>query len=238
MRWSKMAENLAKLATNLNDDGESTEVAKTPKITLGGKGFVLLISGPSGAGKSTLLAKLTSEFKDELYFSVSCTTRSPRKDEVDGVDYHFISEESFKKGIAKGEFLEYAFVHSNFYGTRLKETEQALSAGKIVVFDIDVQGFHQISDRLKGLLASVFITTKSAKELEKRLLNRASNDDIKKRLKNAKEEMKTIIEYDFCIINEDLQLAYEQLKSIFVAQKLRISRYNAKEILQLWTKGE
>ncbi len=246
-----MAENLANLAKNLSqnekksrDKGEnsanlsknSVQNAKnSAKITLNNpQGFVLLISGPSGAGKSTLLARLTSEFKDELYFSVSCTTRAAREGERDGVDYHFISENAFKMGIERGEFLEYAFVHSNFYGTRAKETEQALNAGKVVVFDIDVQGFRQVRERLKGLLTSVFITTKSAQELENRLRKRASNDDIKKRLENAKSEMKALAEYDFLVINEDLAAAYAQLKSIFVAQKLRISRYNAEQISQLW----
>lgn len=202
------------------------------------KGFVLLISGPSGAGKSTLLARLTAEFKEECYFSVSCTTRTPRDGEMDGVDYHFISEDDFKKGIEKDLFLEYAFVHSHYYGTRAQETEQALQNGKVVIFDIDVQGFHQVHSKLKERLTSIFITTKSLKELENRLLKRASNDDIKKRLSNAQNEMKALREYDYIIINEDLQRAYMQLKSIFIAQKLKISRYNVDEILRIWTKGE
>ena len=231
-----MAENLANLAKNLSQNESRDKGEKTaPKITLNNpQGFVLLISGPSGAGKSTLLARLTSEFKDELYFSVSCTTRAAREGEREGIDYHFISENAFKQGIERGEFLEYAFVHSNFYGTRAREAEQALNAGKVVIFDIDVQGFRQVRERLKGLLTSVFITTKSAQELENRLRKRASNDDIAKRLKNAKSEMKALAEYDFLVINEDLEVAYAQLKSIFVAQKLRISRYNAEQISQLW----
>lgn len=200
------------------------------------KGYVLLISGPSGAGKSTLLARLTSEFKDELYFSVSCTTRKPRDGEINGVNYHFISEDDFKKGIDEGLFLEYAFVHSHFYGTRAKETQQALNAGKIVIFDIDVQGFHLVRDKLKDSLTSVFITTKNAKELKNRLLSRATNDDIEKRLANAKDEMKALCEYDYLIINEDLERSYAQLKSIFMAQKLKLSCYNADTILQEWIK--
>lgn len=202
------------------------------------QGFILLVSGPSGAGKSTLLAKLRAEFKDECYFSVSCTTRSPRKNELEGVDYHFITKQSFKRDLKRGKFLEYARVHSNLYGTRLKETKEALSRGKVVIFDIDVQGFNQVKKSFKGFLTSVFITTKSAKELEKRLLTRNSNDDLKRRLKNAKEEMKSLHSYDFCIINEDLDEAYRALKSIFVAQKLKISRYNANNLLKSWIKGE
>lgn len=202
------------------------------------KGFALLISGPSGAGKSTLLKKLTDEFKNELYFSVSCTTRAPRVGEKDGVNYHFITEEEFENGVKKGEFLECALVHSHHYGTRLKETEQALNIGKIVIFDIDVQGFHSVRPKLKGALVSIFITSKNAKELERRLYQRADSNDIRKRLFNAKEEMKKVKEYDYLIINDDLEKAYEQLKSIFIAQKLKISRYNVDEILRIWTKGE
>lgn len=202
------------------------------------KGYVLLISGPSGAGKSTLLAKLTREFKDELYFSVSCTTRKPRNGEINGVDYHFISEDDFKKGIEKGMFLEYAFVHSHYYGTRADEAYEALKNGKIVIFDIDVQGFHLVRDKLEGFITSIFITSKNAKELKNRLLSRNANDDIEKRLNNAKSEMKALNEYDYLIINEDLNRSYEQLKSIFMAQKLKISRYNVEEILQIWKEGE
>lgn len=202
------------------------------------KGYVLLISGPSGAGKSTLLARLRNEFKDELYFSVSCTTRKPRSNEINGKDYHFISEEDFKKGIEADTFLEYAFVHSHYYGTRAEETYTALQNGKIVIFDIDVQGFRLVRDKLKDSLTSVFITSKNVKELENRLLSRKTNDDIEKRLNNALNEMKALNEYDYLIINDDLDLSYEQLKSIFMAQKLKISRYNVKEILQIWKQGE
>ena len=109
--------------------------------------------------------------------------------------------------------------------------------GKVVIFDIDVQGFHQVRGKLKELLTSIFITTKSLKELENRLLKRASNDDIKKRLSNAQNEMKALREYDYIIINEDLQKAYMQLKSIFMAQKLKLSCYNADEITQKWIKS-
>ena len=128
-------------------------------------------------------------------------------------------------------------MHSHYYGTRAQETEQALQNGKVVIFDIDVQGFHQVCGKLKERLTSIFITTKSLKELENRLLKRASNDDIKKRLSNAQNEMKALREYDYIIINEDLQRAYMQLKSIFMAQKLKLSCYNVDEITQKWIKS-
>lgn len=196
-------------------------------------GFILLISGPSGAGKSTLLGRLMSEFKDEVYFSVSCTTRKARDGEKDGVNYHFISEDAFKMGIEKDEFLEFALVHGNFYGTRLKETLQMLDLGKIVIFDIDVQGFFLVRDKLKERLVSVFIAPPSLKELENRLLSRQSKDaNLAKRLENAQSEMKALPEYDYFIINEDLNRSYTALKSIFEAEKLKISRYNVAEILK------
>ena len=112
------------------------------------KGFILLVSGPSGSGKSTLLKKLFMEFKDELYFSISSTTRASREDEKNGVHYHFISEVEFQNGIKNNHFLEWARVHENFYGTSLKHTEDALNNGKIVIFDIDVQGFKIVREKL------------------------------------------------------------------------------------------
>ena len=241
---ANLGKNLSATTQNANSAQNSVQTAKNANLPKNSaqsknarKGYVLLISGPSGAGKSTLLARLMSEFKDELYFSVSCTTRAARNGEKNGVNYHFISEDDFKKGIEEGLFLEYAFVHSHYYGTRAKETECALQQGKIVIFDIDVQGFHLVRDKLKECLTSVFITSKSASELKNRLLSRASNDDIEKRLKNAQSEMKALCEYDYLIINEDLERAYEQLKSIFMAQKLKLSCYNANEILSEWIKS-
>lgn len=200
------------------------------------QGFVLLLSGPSGAGKSSLLKELLSEFKDELYFSISCTTRAPRTCEKDGVNYHFISEDEFKKGIEKGDFLEYARVHNHFYGTALSPCLKALDEGKIVVFDIDVQGFYIAKDKLKDNLVSIFVMTKDKKELEKRLLKRDSDtlETIKTRLKNAQSELEAIKDYDYLIINESLKQAYDELRAIFVAQKLRVKRSNLSLIQSQW----
>lgn len=204
------------------------------------QGYILLLSGPSGAGKSTLLSKLLGDFKDELYFSVSYTTRAPREKEKDGINYHFISKDSFEKKIQNGDFLEYAKVHDNYYGTSLKEVLDALNANKIVVFDIDVQGFMQVKNSLKDKLCSVFVSTKDLFTLKQRLNNRATNDDnLKQRLHNASLEMNFLKEYDYFIINDDVNIAYDELKNIFKAEKLRITRYNVDNILQLWNdKGE
>ena len=204
------------------------------------QGYILLLSGPSGAGKSTLLSKLLEDFKDELYFSVSYTTRAPREKEKDGINYNFISKDSFEKKIQNGDFLEHAKVHDNYYGTSLKEVLDALNANKIVVFDIDVQGFMQVKNSLKDKLCSVFISTKDLFTLKQRLNNRATNDDnLKQRLHNASLEMNFLKEYDYFIINDDVNIAYDELKNIFKAEKLRITRYNVDNILQLWNdKGE
>lgn len=204
------------------------------------QGYILLLSGPSGAGKSTLLSKLLEDFKDELYFSVSYTTRAPREKEKDGINYNFISKDSFEKKIQNGDFLEYAKVHDNYYGTSLKEVLDALNANKIVVFDVDVQGFMQVKKSLKDKLCSVFVSTKDLFTLKQRLNNRATNDDnLKQRLHNASLEMNFLKEYDYFIINDDVNIAYDELKNIFKAEKLRITRYNVDNILQLWNdKGE
>lgn len=204
------------------------------------QGYILLLSGPSGAGKSTLLSKLLEDFKDELYFSVSYTTRAPREKEKDGINYNFISKDSFEKKIQNGDFLEHAKVHDNYYGTSLKEVLDALNANKIVVFDIDVQGFMQVKNSLKDKLCSVFVSTKDLFTLKQRLNNRATNDDnLKQRLHNASLEMNFLKEYDYFIINDDVNIAYDELKNIFKAEKLRITRYNVDNVLQLWNdKGE
>lgn len=123
---------------------------------------ILLISGPSGSGKSSLIKRLFAEF-DNLYFSISSTTRAPREGEKDGVNYYFISKEEFEKGIANGEFLEWACVHNNFYGTNLRPVKAALDAGKVVVFDIDVQGFELANKHYKDEITSVFSPQKTRK---------------------------------------------------------------------------
>ncbi|WP_291949599.1 guanylate kinase [Campylobacter sp.] len=202
-------------------------------------GQILVISGPSGAGKSTLIQKLLKE-KDDVYFSISSTTRVPRENEKNGIDYFFISEDKFKQGIENGDFLEWALVHKNYYGTSLIPVKEALQKGKSVIFDIDVQGFYIVKEKMSSLITSVFITTKNKKELEKRLLKRSADkmEEISKRLENAGEEMKFLDQYDFLIINEDLQTSYKQLEAIFEVSKMKSKKYNLKEIVNQWIKGE
>ncbi|EKA7211351.1 guanylate kinase [Campylobacter jejuni] len=204
------------------------------------QGFVLLISGPSGAGKSTLLKKLFDEFKDELYFSISSTTRKPREGEKNGVHYHFISHEEFQKGIDSDHFLEWARVHENFYGTSLEHTQNALNDGKIVVFDIDVQGFKIVKKKMAEKIISVFITTKNKDELKKRLIKRNTDTilQLEKRLQNASDEMKELNEYDYFIINDKLEESYEALRAILIAHKFKTKGQNLEQIQNIWNKGE
>ena len=199
------------------------------------KGQILIISGPSGSGKSTLLNRLLKE-ENDLYFSISSTTRVPRQGETEGVNYYFISEDEFKKGIDADEFLEWACVHGNYYGTSLKPVLKALEEGKIAIFDIDVQGFNIAKSKFAKNITSVFITTASKNELKSRLQNRGTDsaETIEKRLINAVGEMEHILEYDYFLINDDLQNCYENLRGILRSMRLKTSNLDAKEIINKW----
>lgn len=196
---------------------------------------LLVISGPSGSGKSTLINRLMKYEKD-IYFSISCTTRPKRDGEKDGVDYHYISEDEFKKGIENGDFLEWAVVHKNYYGTSLVPVKEALKQGKTVIFDIDVQGFKSVREAFKNEIVSIFITTKNKTELKKRLIARGTNDpdDIERRIMNAVGEMEHIKEYDYLIINDDLDESYRAFKSIFRAIKFRSTCINLRAVVDDW----
>lgn len=199
------------------------------------KGQILIISGPSGSGKSTLLGRLLKE-ENDLYFSISSTTRAPRQGETEGVNYYFINKDEFKKGIDADEFLEWAFVHGNYYGTSLKPVLNALKEGKIAIFDIDVQGFNIAKSKFAQNITSVFITTASKNELKSRLQNRGTDSaqTIEKRLINAVGEMEHILEYDYFLINDDLQNCYENLRGILRSMRLKTSNLDAKKIINKW----
>lgn len=199
------------------------------------KGQILIISGPSGSGKSTLLSRLLKE-ENDLYFSISSTTRAPRQGETEGVNYYFINKDEFKKGIDADEFLEWACVHGNYYGTSLKPVLKALEEGKIAIFDIDVQGFNIAKSKFAENITSVFITTASKNELKSRLQNRGTDSaqTIEKRLINAVGEMEHILEYDYFLINDDLQNCYENLRGILRSMRLKTSNLDAKEIINKW----
>lgn len=198
-------------------------------------GQILIVSGPSGSGKSTLIERLMKE-ENNIYFSISSTTRKIRAGEKNDVNYHYISVSDFEKGIKEGEFLEYAVVHKNYYGTSIKPVLAALKAGKSVIFDIDVQGFDIVRKKFDEEITSVFITTKTKNELEKRLKKRGSNDekDIERRLYNAAIEMQHIKDYDYFLINDDLANSYRAFKAIFRSMKFKTKNLNVAQIAENW----
>lgn len=200
-------------------------------------GAILILSGPSGCGKSTLLKEVYKDIED-YYFSISTTTREPREGEEHGVDYLFTSKEEFEKDIENGDFLEYANVHGNYYGTSLKPVKEALNEGKLVIFDIDVQGHELVRKQLDDVVTSVFITTPNLTQLESRLNNRAtdSKDVIEKRIKNAKQEVEFFQDYDYFIVNDDLEAASKQLVSIANIARIKTKLYNKENIVLSWLK--
>lgn len=202
------------------------------------KGAILILSGPSGCGKSSLLKKLY-EVIDNYYFSISTTTRDPRVGEQNGVDYFFVTKEEFEADIEAGNFLEYANVHGNYYGTSLKPVYEALEEGKLVIFDIDVQGHELVREKADSITTSVFITTPSLEELENRLKSRATDslEIIENRIKNAKIEIEDMDKYDYLILNDDLEVAAKELISIAGASLKKTSLFSKENIIKKWYKG-
>jgi guanylate kinase len=182
------------------------------------RGLLLVVSSPSGAGKTTLCNRLRSEFP-KIGFSVSYTTRQPRPGETDGVEYHFVSAERFQEMAAADEFAEYAMVHGNMYGTATRQVGVALHEGRDILFDIDFQGGRQLRNRFREEVVLVFILPPSLRELERRLRQRATDADevIAQRLKVARSELAHYAEYDYLIVNEDLDKAYDALRAVYVA---------------------
>lgn len=199
------------------------------------KGAILLLSGPSGCGKSSLLKELYKVIK-HYYFSISTTTRGPRVGEKDGVDYYFVTKAEFEKDIKDNNFLEWAEVHGNYYGTSLKPIYQALDESKLVIFDIDVQGFEQVVKKLEDITTTVFITTPTIKELEKRLYSRATDSEeiIKNRIKNAQDEIKYIHKYDYLLINDTLEEASKQLISIANSALIKATLIDNEAFIKSW----
>ena len=184
-------------------------------------GMVLVICAPSGAGKTTLARRLLAEFP-LLNFSISCTTRSPRPGEVDGKDYFFISKQEFELRRNQGEFIEWAEVHGNYYGTLRKTVEDALGRGEDLLFDIDVQGAAQVKLNLPGRCAFVFIAPPSLSALRERLEGRKSDspETIGRRIANARAELANAHWFDFVVINDDLERAYLEFKSAYLASRI------------------
>ncbi|WP_324171360.1 guanylate kinase [Sulfurimonas sp.] len=198
-------------------------------------GAILVLSGPSGAGKSTLLNKIINDI-GESYFSISTTTRKIREGEINGVHYHFVSEEEFKQDIDDEFFLEYAFVHGNYYGTSLKPVKKALKVGKLVIFDIDVQGNTVVNNRLGDITTSVFISPPTLSILKYRLEARKTDTQevIDRRVSMAKKEIQRISEYDYLVINDELEIAAETLRTIAKAARLKVPMQDINEFAQRW----
>lgn len=191
-------------------------------------GLLIIISAPSGTGKSTLCRKLINEFPNACY-SVSVTTRNPRRGEVEGKDYFFVSRNEFKQKIKRGELAEWALVHGHYYGTPKNFLEKNLVEGKDIILDIDVRGAMKLKKKYPEAVF-IFLAPPSFSELERRIRGRKRNSEatIKKRLTNARWEIGRIGSYDYLVINDRLVNAFRRVKSIVLAEKNRVNRSKEK----------
>ena len=189
------------------------------------RGLMLVLSSPSGAGKTTLSRQLLDNDK-QIQLSVSCTTRQKRPGERDGVDYRFVDTATFRGMIERKQFLEYAEVFGNYYGTPKAPVDEALAAGRDVLFDIDWQGTQQLRDKGRADLVTVFILPPSTRDLEKRLLTRAQDpkDIVAQRMAKAADEMSHWAEYDYVVVNSDIATSLSNLKAILTAERLKRER--------------
>ena len=184
------------------------------------RGLVFVVSAPAGTGKTTLVRMLCEEF-DCVHESISFTTRAPRANEVVDRDYHFIGREEFERKIADGDFLEYARVFDHYYGTSKSEVDSHLNEGRHVVLVIDTQGALQLMERMKAIF--IFIRPPHLSELRRRLENRKSDSDeaITQRLSWAQKEIELAPRYDYQIVNDNLKIAYDILRSVLIAEEHR-----------------
>lgn len=198
-------------------------------------GALLVLSGPSGCGKSSLINRALDKYND-IYFSISTTTREIREGEKEGVDYYYISKEQFLKERQEGLFLEEAEVHGNFYGTSIKPIEKALGDGKLIIFDIDVQGHEIVKKRYASIMTSLFITTPNKDILKDRLVKRATDsiEVIDKRIINAKSEMARIDEYDYLLINDDFEGAFLNFDAVLKVARLKQADNQIEQFVSNW----
>ncbi|KQV63947.1 guanylate kinase [Rhizobium sp. Root1220] len=199
--------------------------AKTAPVPISRRGLMLVISSPSGAGKSTI-ARTLLETDKQIGLSVSVTTRTRRPSEIDGVHYHFNSVREFERLRDSDALLEWAEVHGNFYGTPREPVEQAMSEGRDMLFDIDWQGAQQLQEKMSADVVSIFVLPPTMTELQSRLHRRAEDSEevIATRLANSRSEIGHWREYDYVIVNDDLNTAFEAVQSIVRAERLRRDR--------------
>ena len=190
------------------------------------RGLMLVLSSPSGAGKSTIARNLLEDPEVDLELSVSVTTRERRPSEIDGKHYHFLSVREFERMRDTDALLEWAQVHSNFYGTPRDPVEKAMAEGRDMLFDIDWQGAEQLHEKMRADIVSIFILPPSMAELKNRLKRRAEDTEevIARRLANAREEIRHWLDYDYVVVNDDLGRAYASVRAIVAAERLRRDR--------------
>ena len=189
------------------------------------KGLLLVVSGPSGAGKGTICKALLNK-NDQIKLSVSATTRKPRNGEVDGVNYFFIEKDKFTTMIENGEFLEYAQIYDNFYGTPKAAIMECLEKGQDVILEIEMQGARQIKDVCPDGVF-IFVLPPSLEELKNRIVGRGTEtaEEIEKRFSCAFDEINRIVDYDYFIVNDDVEKSVKQVESIILSEKNKVIRY-------------
>jgi len=189
------------------------------------RGLLLILSSPSGAGKSTL-SRMLMAWDQSMRFSISATTRKPRPGEEDGREYYFRTRDAFQSMVAKGEMLEHAEVFGNFYGSPRGPVEAAMKAGTDTLFDVDWQGGQQISQAMGSDVVSIFILPPSIAELDRRLRSRGQDSDevIAGRMAKSRDEISHWAEYDYVLVNDDLEATFERLKTILSAERLKRER--------------
>ncbi|ATD54911.1 guanylate kinase [Clostridium chauvoei] len=195
------------------------------------RGILIVISGPSGAGKGTICKELLNQ-NDNLYLSVSATTRDPREGEIDGVNYYFLSRNEFLDRVEKDDFLEYAEVYGNCYGTPKSNVEKMLEEGKDVILEIDIQGALKVKENFsEGVF--IFILPPSMEELKQRIIKRGSEteESLMRRFKSAYKEINYVSKYNYAVVNDTLDLAVSKVEGIIAAEKCRVDRIKDNTIL-------
>jgi guanylate kinase len=193
---------------------------------IGRRGLMLVLSSPSGAGKTTISRRLLAIERERMTLSISVTTRAPRAGEVDGRDYHFIDQDTFARMVEKGELLEHANVFGNRYGTPRAAVDAALAGGTDVLFDIDWQGTQQLRDKLPNDVVSIFVLPPDTETLEQRLRQRAQDSEevVRERMSKASDEMSHYAEYEYIVVNRNIEACVGEVQAILTAERLRRDR--------------